>query len=252
MASMLLLTACKDHSSSGEGHQKPTAAEMLNEPITSIIGTWSGMFMPILDVKLGDTVVSNAPPPQPNKITVFIDRMENGEMSGHSVCAGNDRPFKGTYKETAEKIVAVLDEPGDNKYDGKFEWTIDKAGHSIGGLWTPRNQHEPTRTYGLTRKNFAYNQTAGDHPECSTRLLTEDDVNNLLKDELWVMRNEIYARHGYSFKLRAARDQFDNKDWYMPIATDVRKSLSAIELKNQALIKRFEKVAEESYDDYGR
>jgi len=45
----------------------------------------------------------------------------------------------------------------------------------------------------LTQKNFAYNTQAGKYPESSARLLTSDDVNNLLKDELRLMRNEIYA-----------------------------------------------------------
>ncbi len=84
------------------------------------------------------------------------------------------------------------------------------------------------------------------------RLLTSDDVNNLYKDDLRYMRNEIYARHGYSFKLKEVREWFDNEDWYMPVSTDVRKKLTAIEMKNEKLIKHFEKYAEDNYDDYGR
>ncbi len=84
------------------------------------------------------------------------------------------------------------------------------------------------------------------------KLLVSEDVNNLYKDELRAMRNEIYARHGYSFKRREMRDMFDKKDWYMPISTDVRKKLTALEIKNEKLIKQFEKYAEDNYDDFGR
>jgi hypothetical protein len=66
------------------------------------------------------------------------------------------------------------------------------------------------------------------------------------------MRNEIYARHGYSFKMKEVRRYFDQQDWYMPISTDVRTQLSTVEVKNEKIIKNFEKYAEESYDDYGR
>ncbi|WP_375303723.1 hypothetical protein [Niastella sp. OAS944] len=45
---------------------------------------------------------------------------------------------------------------------------------------------------------------------------------------------------------------FDGADWYIPVSTDVRSKLSAIEVKNEKLIKNFEQYAEESYDDYGR
>jgi hypothetical protein len=48
------------------------------------------------------------------------------------------------------------------------------------------------------------------------------------------------------------REWFDGQDWYMPISTDVRKKLTAIEIKNEKLIKQFEKYADESYDDFGR
>ena len=66
------------------------------------------------------------------------------------------------------------------------------------------------------------------------------------------MRNEIYARHGYAFKVREVQRFFDGQPWYMPVSLDVRKSLTSVELKNEKLIKQFEKYADESYDDYGR
>jgi YARHG domain len=157
-----------------------------------------------------------------------------------------------TYTEDGDKITAMVKEPGDNKYDGVFELVISKNPLSLTGTWTPVNSIQPGRHYSLIRKNFTYNATAGQYTESSVKLLSSDDVNNLYKDELRLMRNEIYARHGYSFKLKDVREMFDDKDWYMPISTDVRKKLSPIEIKNEQLIKHFEKYAEDNYDDYGR
>jgi hypothetical protein len=226
-----LSAGCKNHSE--KSAPKNTTSHTSNAPQTSIIGSWSGM--------LGN-----------NKITLFIERMDNGEISGYSVCAGNDRPFKGTYTETETGMNATLKEPGDNKYDGTFDMAISKSPLQIEGKWTPIDPEKQPRQYSLSRKNFKYDTAAGNYTEASTRLLTTDDVENLYKEDLRYMRNEIYARHGYSFKLVEVRSMFDDKDWYMPVSTDVRKRLTAIELKNEQLIKHYEKYAETSYDDFGR
>lgn len=46
---------------------------------------------------------------------------------------------------------------------------------------------------------------------------------------------------------------FDNYiDWYMPVNTDIRNSLTDIEKRNIELLKRYEEHAENYYDEYGR
>jgi hypothetical protein len=255
MLAIVLLTftaGCKQPSPDNVAKDK-TLAHTLTSAETSVTGTWCGMFEPAGDLKMFDKASGDSVPVPPNKITLFIDQMEGGAIFGYSVCAGNDRPFRGVYKEEGDKITATLREPGDGKYDGVFELVISKNPLSLTGKWTPLNPAQPGRLYTLTRKNFVYNASAGKYSEASLKLLSSDDVNNLYKDELRLMRNEIYARHGYSFKLREMREIFDNQDWYMPIATDVRKKLTALEIKNEKLIKDFEKHAnEEVEDDFGR
>jgi hypothetical protein len=87
----------------------------------------------------------------------------------------------------------------------------------------------------------------------SNTLLTKSDVENLYKGDLEIIRNSIYARHGYSFQNRKMRYFFDNEiDWYMPVTTDVRNELTETEKKNIDLIKRYEDHAESYYDSYGR
>ncbi|TDX02159.1 YARHG domain-containing protein [Dinghuibacter silviterrae] len=217
------------------------AAHTLTAPANSITGTWTGMFEPTSNNQVSS-----------NKITLFIDQMDGGNIYGYSVCAGNDRPFKGTYTDDGDKITATLKEPGNGDYDGTFALVIQKNPLSLSGTWTPFKSTLSSRQYTLVRKNFVYDPAAGRYAETSARLLTSDDVNNLLKDELRYMRNEIFARHGYSFKIKEVRAMFDNQDWYMPISTDVRKKLTGIETANANLIKRYESYADSSYDDYGR
>ncbi|THU34773.1 YARHG domain-containing protein [Niastella caeni] len=243
------LAACKEKPAAKPA--KSGTAQALSQPVSSITGSWVGSFVPDEEViivdKNGDSF-----PATPNKITMFISELEDGNIKGYSVCAGNERPFTGSYEEEGGKIKASLQEPGDNKYDGIFDLVISKSDRTITGKWTPFNKAIAGRHYILERKNFKYNTALGRYPKASAQLLTADDVNNMYKEELRYMRNEIYARHGYSFKLRDIRQEFDGQDWYIPVSTDVRKKLSAIEVKNEKLIKNFEKYAEESYDDYGR
>jgi hypothetical protein len=230
---------------------KISTAQVLSEPVTSVTGTWTGFFkhdsLDVVQHKDGTLAVA-----MPNKITLFIDNLQNGNITGHSICAGNDRPYSGIYVEDGDKIKATLKEPGSDKNDGTFDLVISKNDHTLTGKWTPFDHTNGGRHYNLVRKNFKYDPSQGLYPEASTRLLTSADVNNLVKDDLRVMRNEVYARHGYCFKLREVRQMFEGYDWYMPVSTDVRMKLTAIEQKNEKLIKQFEKYAAESYDDFGR
>jgi hypothetical protein len=75
----------------------------------------------------------------------------------------------------------------------------------------------------------------------------------MYKADLEVLRNSIYARHGYSFKNPRMRTMFDQLvPWYMPVATDVTSQLTAVEKQNIALIKRYETHASKYYDSFGR
>ncbi|MFC7775424.1 YARHG domain-containing protein [Flavobacterium sp. GCM10027622] len=86
----------------------------------------------------------------------------------------------------------------------------------------------------------------------STTLLKESDVKNLKKLELEILRNTIFARHGYTFKKKTYRQFFDPVDWYVPVSDDVANELTVIEKQNIKLLQRFEKYAEENYDTFGR
>ncbi|WP_395076689.1 YARHG domain-containing protein [Flavobacterium sp.] len=86
----------------------------------------------------------------------------------------------------------------------------------------------------------------------STTKLQEIDVKNLKKLELEIIRNTIFARHGYTFKKKTYRQFFDPVAWYVPVSNDVSGSLSDLEKENITLLKRFEKYAIDNYDTFGR
>ena len=73
-----------------------------------------------------------------------------------------------------------------------------------------------------------------------TRELTESDLAGLSAEELKVMRNWIFARHGYKFRTDEMRAYFSQQPWYEPLYDDVSGMLTDIELRNIDFIKSHE------------
>jgi hypothetical protein len=82
--------------------------------------------------------------------------------------------------------------------------------------------------------------------------LTSDFVSNLSKADIFILRNSIFARHGFAFRDKQLRMYFEMFDWYMPVFGDVKEDLTEIEIKNIDLLLRYEQNAEEYYDTFGR
>lgn len=252
------------------------------EPVTKTTHEgdyYSGMFEAIGDIKY-----ENAPTIS-NKISILFEQIENGQVKGKSIVAGNERPFKGTYTQEGSKLRLVIKEPGDDPYDGQFEAILDKATQTIQGKWRAFDHmlSVTEREYNLKLTHFSYkpeirlpenlvgaelydNNTIKEEPgpyeaitadilklNPSTSALKKSDIENLYKGDLEIIRNSIYARHGYSFKNRRMRYLFDHfVEWYIPVTTDVRNQLTAIEKENIELLKRYEKHADKYYDEFSR
>jgi hypothetical protein len=77
-------------------------------------------------------------------------------------------------------------------------------------------------------------------------------VENLSKADIYILRNSIYARHGYSFRQKDLRLYFDQQPWYFPVIADIRSELTDVEKINIKTLLAFEEHAEEYYDYYGR
>lgn len=254
---------------------QPNTAEAPAKPNNPILGSYVGLF----EAKTYDTRQNIS---WSNKITVFLDSIVGDRLFGHSVVAGNARPFVGQLRKAGDSFIAEGKEPGDDQYDGQFAMTIDAAGKTINGTWKANKKLGVSeRQYSLERRSFKYDPNL-ELPEetgwadlyntydektgkaelltedvtkynASARLLTKAEVENLYKADLEVIRNAIYARHGYSFKNRRMRYVFDSYvDWYMPVSVDIRDQLTAVEKQNIDLLKRYEQHAGRYYDDFGR
>ncbi len=200
---------------------------------SSAIGTYTGMF-------------------DQHKITVSIEKVVGQTVLGYSVVQGNERAFSGAWSKVEEGIAFVGKEPGDHAEDGVFNLTFHAKDKALTGNWEPQNKEKTGVPLTLKAQKFKYNPKAGKYPQTSTKLLKEADVENLRQEELRLMRNEIYARHGYSFTIKDMQEHFAKVDWYMPVALDVAGKLTPIETKNAALIKRYETYGAKYYDRFGR
>ncbi len=197
----------------------------------------------------------------PNAISLIFTRIEGDSVFGTSICAGNEREIKGVVTPKNDSIYElVLREPGDNRYDGLFTVDVFLNGDSLGGQFTPYIKGPPVKQLVLHSSEFNYSPRGEEWSfdreyfgkNISTDSLNENDVEVRSKHSLRILRNIIYARHGYSFKTKDVREFFERYDWYVPFSTDVRNELTAIERYNISLIKRYEAYAEDYYDDYGR
>jgi len=265
----------KDEKMSAEEIKKRMNPEPESIDPKDYIGYYVGSFKAV-NVKSGGTYK--------NKINISIDEIVDDKIKGHSIVAGNNRPFEGTFNPT--KLEASVKEPGDDKYDGAFNFKFEfgSGGRFLVGTWESNDKKlkVTNREYKLDRRTFEYDKNVNlpervgwkdlfdnydrrgednegefltedviKHNASSTELKAKD-VENMYKGDLEVLRNSIYARHGYSFKNRKMRYVFDFIDWYIPVSTDIRSKLTALEKKNIDLLKRYEGHADRYYDVFGR
>ena len=76
-------------------------------------------------------------------------------------------------------------------------------------------------------------------PSSADRLLTEEDIASLTKEELRIAKNEIYARHGRLFNDKSLQEYFNSKSWYTGYIPGLEFSesvLNNIELANISFI----------------
>lgn len=202
----------------------------------------------------------------PNKISLVIEGTDAaGNLVGKSICAGNERALKGKATKTADGYTAELKEPGDDKNDGVFNVTFYPSAKKLSGSW--RSQTGDIKPLMLSKADFTYDADAGEiggfrqknkdeyiefNKNPSRVLLTTADVENLTKPELSILRNLIFARHGYTFAGAAFRNYFERNEWYIPYKKDIRNDLTEIEKKNADKLKSYEKYAADTYDEFGR
>lgn len=298
MGSALILAGCKKQketigAKSAETKQIEPQKKVEPERHKELYGIYTGNFIGLETVQepfspdIYETDVYK-------RLSIKINRITKDSVYGQSVVNGNQRPFRGVFNENSKSFV--LDEPGDDKTDGRFEVNIQ--GDSLVGIWSAFKKSAvkaPTKKVKLIRKNFVYNpnlmldenselvdwtnpkkfvekyvdpdtketelytveknRVASDavfRLNASKQKLTENQLKNLRKLDLQIIKNSVFARHGYSFKKETFRAFFESTEWYVPVSDNVDNDLTPLEKENVALLNRFIKYAEDHYDTFGR
>ena len=286
-----------------------------------LLGYWVGDFVPTesqTDYYSGRT-----------KINVSLDSFSGDSVFGHSVIHNNYRTFKGTVQQLSGYHFDLY-EPGTEKHDGNFVFSI-AAGDSIAqGKWTAYKDIEgKVRKMKLKKAIYRYNpndtleiryvdwnnpifeyenfnrdsiikhygsvrEAAIRHFDLDTNaqwtdsmdeqystwvveILQEFDGSNLYtttdviynynastdtltpeivaefsKADIYILRNSIFARHGYSFRKKELHTYFGGNSWYVPVHVNIRSDLTPLEKANIKVLLAFEEHAEKYYDYFGR
>lgn len=105
---------------------------------------------------------------------------------------------------------------------------------------TEKNQNS-TQSNNQTETKRNISTTPGDYPEGSEKYLDYSDIQNKSRYEIKIMKNEIFARHGYIFRINKDMvNHFNNQSWYEPKYYDVTNMLSDIEKANVNFLKKYE------------
>ena len=73
-------------------------------------------------------------------------------------------------------------------------------------------------------------------PESATRVYDVSELESLSDHDLFVARNEIYARHGFAFEEGELSEYFKSKSWYHPSEVFNEGEISEIEHENVSTI----------------
>ncbi len=130
-------------------------------------------------------------------------------------------------KETEGDFVTFISE-GKKTYGlrvGKpWSGSVDKGQYEVGA-----------RTGPLT--DYYY----GDYPQASYKVLKPGELVGYTKEQLAIMRNEVFARYGYAFsKNEKLRLYFTKKEWYQAEKVSLDLVLTPIERKNLLTIQAAE------------
>ena len=106
------------------------------------------------------------------------------------------------------------------------------------GIWE-KDESKPRITLVKTAEAHGAFTLASDH--VMTLAALKLYAGTPVLQNLQIMRNEIFARHGYKFKTKDMADFFSTKAWYTPQYDDVTSRLTEIERINISLIQELEK-----------
>ena len=123
-------------------------------------------------------------------------------------------------------------------------------------VYAPYIEPEPSKSSESAKsdesKRSAAAATSGDYvlPGSDSRQYTKAELSDLSDYELFLARNEIFARHGRIFQSDELQDYFESKSWYdgtVPAAQFTESVLNNTEIANADTIRAIEQERNSKY-----
>ena len=164
--------------------------------------------------------------------TVVTAQIRSGEW------ASNPERFRSSYR-TLTNVRIVGTRFYSTETNGEFVSVISE-GKRVSGLkiyksWSAsvgKNMAEVGMRVAAIGSYYA-----GRYPQASFTILRVDAIAGYSKEQLNLMRNEIFARYGFRFSSPSLLAYFSKQEWYQPEDVRIDKLLTDIERKNIAALK---------------
>ena len=133
------------------------------------------------------------------------------------------------------------------RHGRRFETPWLRAYFKDATWYTPRPSFTIAELSEIEKANIKVIQAleARRHEELSARELSNRDVEGLFPETARRLRNEIFARHGRTFKDANLQSYFASQEWYHPDRNFSLASLTPIERKNVDFILAYEARAKQ-------
>lgn len=164
-----------------------------------------------------------------------------------------------TYQGVAGESVSILP-PGFSGYkvvdttSGGYTLTLSADGDNSITIYYDRDEQSSSTSSSAsssTSSSSEENVAENDNyvlPESDKRVYSTDELEVLSNEELFLGRNEIFARHGYVFKAPVLDSYFGGKSWYKADSS-YGGNLSDTEKANADAIKEIEEERDSPYLD---
>ena len=145
-----------------------------------------------------------------------------------------------SYDEYYNEVKLMLDKMAMEEKSKKIEENLSEMDAKLKSMEVKMLNDKEKESYNRIISAGTSRSLCGDYPEASLRYLMYSDISGRSKQQLRIMRNEIFMRRGYIFKSDDLRNYFNRFPCYTPRYSDVTGMLSDVEKQNANFIKQYE------------
>jgi hypothetical protein len=98
-----------------------------------------------------------------SSIRIVLKHVSGAHATGYNLHKGLRRNMSGKMSFSGGRFQFSLNEPGDHKYDGVFQFTVDTVKYEAQGTWKPLNNDSlRPKTFLLSKKQEGYQEVFSD------------------------------------------------------------------------------------------